>query len=107
MDVLLGKCSWLPGLGPLALRRSLPAGLPILLFCGGALLHFIIPPYIKIKGFSMSLSFVTNAVYFLVRFDWGWGWPSQSKTLAERVKPLLGKRRRTGRNSVQRRSYGG
>ena len=40
----LQKCSWLPGLGPLALRRSLPAGLPILLFCGGALLHFIIPP---------------------------------------------------------------
>ena len=38
------KCSWLPGRGPLALRRSLPAGLPILLFCGGALLHFIIPP---------------------------------------------------------------
>ena len=32
VDVLLGKCSWLPGLGPLALRRSLSTGLPILQF---------------------------------------------------------------------------
>ena len=58
-----------------ALRRSLSIGLPILLFCvwGEGSFAFYYAPYIGIKGFSMSLSFVTNAVYFLVRFDGGWG----------------------------------
>ena len=65
MGVLLGKCSWLPGLGPLALRRSLPAGLPILLFCGGALARLIIPPPPHINQvFLSSLEYVTNIVYF-------------------------------------------
>ena len=72
MGVLLGKCSWLPGLDPLALRRSLPAGLPILLFCGGCscTFYYTPPPISKSRGF-VKFGICYKYSLFLVQFDWG------------------------------------